>query len=232
MRAALDYLIEKYLEIRWDKIKSTAFFVCLFGLGLIGLNFWDIAWRFLFEPAGFNRDAHLPAIFGLILVFLGLATLLLDKFIPENRSATFQQDRSIFNRAREIITEQQIDSTINNMHYGYYFIQQARRLDEFIYFLEDGSHYFTNKKLQEAVQLVVRTGNELRSHMGMHFTGPNHVGSETIEWHYKGHKDYGSPAWEEQTKYSKELKLLCSEFEDAHKKFIQQGNKLGMVNVD
>jgi len=231
MKSVINFVVTQYLRIRWDKIQSTAAFVVLFGLGLVGANFWDLAWQFVFEPAGFQRDGFIPAIIGLILVFMGLTTLVIDRFATRLTPPTLAQDKAIFNKALRVFEWHEIDTLLDDLTAKHFRSSHSSKLRELEYFLKDTRHRFNTPEMKSAAENLYTAIDALSSHMGLNFTGPNRPESEFIDWNYNKHSDYGDSDWPKYKEKSSELKTVSDEFEKACQDFFKTGNRLGLVEV-
>jgi len=227
----IDKLVEIYLKIRWDKIQSTAFIVTLSGISLVGLNFWNIAWQLLFEPAGFDRNDNLPAVFGLLLVLAGLTTLVADKFATRITPPTFEQDKAIYNKSMEICSWDTVDWFLNDIHSRFFRKEHKSKLVSMVRFLEAEDHQFSSEKMRSSTGLLLQDTEALRLHLIKYFTGPNAVGSDIIEWHFDKNTQPNEAEYDTFRRMSRELDELASQFEVSFKRYQKSANKMGLVVV-
>lgn len=227
----IDKLLEIYLIIRREKIQSMAATVGLFGLGLICINFWDLIWVILLEPVGFEKQGNLPAFIGILLVFMSLGTLALDKHLSNLKSPHWQQDKEVFNNSREIFSWNIANDFLQELNERHYRRFRLNRLMNFTVFLNEDAHKFSNPRLRNAADNLIKTSNALIENTAINFTS-RHYKDEIVYWDIKEKANKGIIDCNEHKAEAQKLDQLCSNFGDKYAAYISTGRDLGLLDVN
>ena len=227
----IDKLVEIFLKIRWEKIQSVSSYVVLFGISLIGFNYWNWAWDVFFKPAGFQREGNQPAIFGLILIALGLFTLVADKFASRIVPATFEQDKRIYNHSIQLCSWDAVDFLLNDLYSLFFRSTHKSAVVTMVRFLENEQNEYTNPQIKSECELLLKSAKQLLIHLGNNFTGPSSLNSDIIDWNLDKYIQPGEPKYAQMKEKSDELKKLSNQFEKSFQSYQKAANKLGLVEM-
>ena len=170
LKEQAEWAIDLYQQIRPPLIQRVAGYVILFGLGLLVVSFNDLLFEYVLKPVGFDRRGSTAPTVAVILVIAGLATLILDRIADHYPSQTKEQDKELYRRILEILSWDELDSLLNNLHNHWYWRTQFLQLMDLCGFVEDEANMFVDKQVRSAMARYVSDIKAMKSFMAQEFS--------------------------------------------------------------